>query len=147
MAVKSGGIGNSTPQTTNNTSTRTVDNTINTVDNRNVQGDNAAIGGNVTVNAGEASQIKSLNISTTDQGAVHAGLDIALASLGGVGELTQNALASNASIASDSISQAYGLANEARQSETSAALNNFLKYGAWIAGIGIIGWVLVKARR
>jgi hypothetical protein len=139
------GKGNSHAQTS--ASTTTTQNTINTVDNRAVQGDFAAIGGNVTVNTGESSQIKSLNISTTDQGAVRAGLDIALQSLGGLRDIVGNTLRANSSVASDSIAQAYGLANEARQSETSGAINNFLKYGAVILVIGIIAYAVVKTKK
>jgi len=140
----SGGIGNSTPTTNNDTKTITSQSTINTVDNRAVQGNGATIGGNVTVNSGEASQV---DIHTTDLGAIKGGLDLAFESLQGIQSAAKNATDSNASIASDSISQAYGLANEARQSETSAALNNFLKYGAIIAGLAIIAWAVARAKR
>jgi len=139
--MSSGGKGNSRAQTSSSTTTNTSQTTVNTVDNRAVQGDNARIGGNVTVNPGD-SPIGTLNISTTDQGAVQAGLDIALESLQGLFRQTN----ATQSIASDSISQAYGLANEARQSETSGAINNFLKYGTWVALAALVAWAVVRSR-
>lgn len=135
----SGGKGNSRAQTSSATSTNTSQETYNTVDNRAVQGDGAVFGGNVTVTG---SQGGPLTISTTDQGAVAAGLDVALESLAGVRGLVE----ANASIAKDSISQAYGLANQARQSETSGAINNALKYFAVIAVIGIAAWAYSRRR-
>jgi len=140
----SGGKGNSEKQTQTSSSTTAIDTTTNTVDNRAVQGDNATVGGNVTVNSGEASQVQ---ITTTDLGAVSKGLDLALESIYGIQQATSNSTEALKSVTSDSISQAYGLANQARQSETSAGLNNFLKYGAIIAVIGIIAYVLVKSKR
>ncbi len=140
----SGGKGNSQKQTQTTSETTAIDTTTNTVDNRAVQGNNATIGGNVTVNSGEASQV---SIQTTDLGAISRGLDIALESIQGIQTSTANSTAALQSVTSDSIQQAYGLANEARQSETSAALNNFLKYGAIIAVIGVIAWAVVKTKR
>ncbi len=140
--MSSGGKGNSRANTQSTTTTNTSQTTVNTVDNRAVQGDNARIGGNVTVNPGD-SPIGTLNISTTDQGAIQAGLDIALESLGGLQRQTN----ATQSIASDSIAQAYGLANSARQSETSGAINNFLKYGTWVALAALIVWGVVSSRK
>jgi hypothetical protein len=116
--------------------------TINTVDNRQA-GDNATVGGNITVNSGEASQVK---IEATDLGAIKGGLDIALESLRGIQAATGGAVAAVQSTASDSISQAYGLANEARQSETSGAINSLTKYLFWIALAGVAAFVLVRSK-
>lgn len=118
-------------------STSNLESTISTVDNR-VGGDRAVFGGNVTVNPGDIAG--TLNISTTDQGAILAGKDIALESIGALA----NSVAAVKSVASDSISQSFGLANEARQSETSGAINNFLKYGAIVAVCGFAAYVIVK---
>lgn len=171
--MSSGGKGNSKANTSSQTSTVTESTTINTVDNRAVQGDNAVIGGNVTVNSGDASQV---SISTTDQGAVKAGLDVALESLDTVQRATSgayetatdlynettstlesifgkmvssvsNSASATQSVASDSIKQAYDLAQEARQSETSGAINNMTKYVLWIVIAGIAAWVIVKTRK
>lgn len=43
------------------------------------------------------------------------------------------------------VTQAYALAQAARQSETSGAINNFLKYGAIVIGIGLAAWALKKS--
>lgn len=122
-------------------SNTTLDTTTSTVDNR-VAHDNAAVGGNVTTGSGDING--SLQITTTDQGAVKGGVDIALESLRRISDSTSNSLASVKSVASDSIGQAYGLANQARQSETSGAINNVLKYGVWVALAGIAAYVIVR---
>lgn len=119
------------------------DTTINTVDNRE-GGDNAIFGGNTTLHTGSNS---TNNITTTDLGAVSGGLDLALESLRSISSATANSSAAVKSVASDSIAQAYGLANEARQSETSGAINNFLKYGVWLAGAIVVAVVLVKLKK
>lgn len=142
--MSSGGKGNSRSQTASSTTTNTTSSTINTVDNRAVQGDNATVGGNVTVNSGESSQV---SVTMTDLGAISKGLDVALESIAGIQSATSGAVEANKSIASDSIAQAYGLANEARQSETSGAINNFLKFAAIIAVVGIIAYAVVKTKK
>jgi hypothetical protein len=119
----------------------TLDTTTSNVDNRNADG-NAVVGGNVTTGSGDISG--SLQITTTDLGAVKGGVDIAMESLRRISEGTSGAVAAVKSVTSDSIAQAYGLANSARQSETSGAINNFLKYGVWIALAGIAAYVVVK---
>lgn len=147
----SGGKGNSKSNTSASTSTSTSQETINTVDNRAVQGDNAVIGGNVTVNSGEASQV---DVTMTDLGAIKGGIDLALESLGFASVVNNSALDSAGranesvkSVASDSIRQAYDLAQEARQSETSGAINNLTKYVMWIALAGIVAWAVVKSKK
>ncbi len=130
---------NKTKSSTSNAST-TIDSTINTVDNR-VGGDNAVFGGNVTLNPGD-SPIGSLSISTTDQGAVKAGLDATLESLK-FASATQTGIKS---LASDLTSQAFDLAQAARQSETSGAINNFLKYGAVVLVLGVIAYAYTHRR-
>lgn len=129
-----GGSGN---KESSSSSTSNLDQTISTVDNR-AAGSGSVFGGNVSVNPGDING--SLSISTTDQGAILAGKDIALES---IAALTSSVNATK-SVASDSISQAYGLANSARQSETSGAINNFLKYGAIVAVCGFAAYAIVK---
>lgn len=128
-------MSSSSSRNTTSSSNQTVQETMNNVDNRATQGD-GSIGGNVNLNLGTSATLSDVTISTTDQGAVKAGLDVALESLSGL----RNVVEANASVAKDSISQAYGLANAARQSETSGAINNALKYFAAIAVIGVIAW-------
>lgn len=142
--MSSGGKGNSRAQTSSTTTTNTDQTTINTVDNRAVQGDNALIGGNVTVNSGEASQI---SVQQTDLGAIGAGLDIALESLGVIQSATSGSIAAVRSVANDSIDKAYGLANQARQSETSGAINSLTKYLFWIALAGVAAYAFVKLKK
>lgn len=159
--MSSGGKGNSNARTQSstsnqtNTTTNTSQTTINTVDNRAVQGDNATVGGNVTVNSGESSQI---SVQQTDLGAIGAGLDIALESLAKISEATTGAfgLADRALQSSErntqsvlgstnsTISSAFGLANQARQSETSGAINNLVQYLFWFAVAGVAAYVLVR---
>lgn len=129
------GIGNSTA------STSSTDNSINTVDNR-AGGDGSIFGGNVTLNPGDV-QNSTLNISTSDQGAILAGRDLALEAL----KFAGSAQTSSASQLSDLSAQAFGLANEARQSETSGAINNFLKFAAIVAVVGIGAWAYSQSRR
>lgn len=121
----------------NNQSTSTVNNTYDTTntntDNR-VAESGAAVGGNVSLGPGDING--TVTLEQTDQGSVLAARDIALESISGLRDLAK----STQSVASDSIGQAYGLANEARQSETSGAINNFLKYGAIIAVIAVIAY-------
>ena len=125
----------------NNQSTSTVNNTydttVTTTDNR-VAESGAAVGGNISLGPGDISG--TVTLEQTDQGSILAARDIALESIAGISALAK----SNQSVASDSISQAYGLANEARQSETSGAINNFLKYGAIIAVIAIVAYAYKK---
>lgn len=121
-------------------STSNLEETISTVDNR-VARDSAAVGGNVTTGSGD---LNGVTISTTDQGAVKGGVDIALESIRRISDASKSSQAAVQSVASDSIGQAFGLANEARQSETSGAINNFLKYGVWVALAGIAAYVIVR---
>lgn len=125
---------NQTTETTN----QTFDTTNTNTDNR-VSESGAAVGGNVSLGSGDVAG--NVMISTTDQGTVMAARDVALESLAGLRDLAK----SNASVASDSIGQAYGLANEARQSETSGAINNFLKYGAVVLVIALVAYAYTKS--
>lgn len=138
--MSSGGKGNSRAQTSSSTTTSTSQETTNNVDSRAVQGDNAAIGGNVTLSGTQSGG--PITISTTDQGAVAAGLDLALESLNTIKSLS----ASHESTLKDTTQNAFALADSARQSETSNAIQNTLKYGALIVALAIIAWAVVKSR-
>jgi len=128
----------SSPSTTS--TSNVIDQTVTTSDNRVAEG-NAAVGGNVSTGPGDING--ALTISTTDQGAVRGGVDLALEAIKTVG----NTVSSIQSSASDTVQQAYGLANEARQSETSGAINNLLKYGVWVALAGIIVYGIVSTQK
>jgi len=138
------GKGNSKANTSSQTTTNTTQSTINTVDNRAIQGDNAIVGGNVTLNTGEASQV---SVTSTDLGAIKGGLDLAFESIRHIQEATAGSNAAVKSVASDSIAQAYGLANEARQSETSGAINSLTKYLFWIALAGVVVYGLKHLKK
>lgn len=142
--MSSGGKGNSRANTNSDTRTTTSSSTINTVDNRAIEGNGAVVGGNVTVNSGDASQV---NLQTTDLGAIAGGLDLALESLHGIQQATAGSTAALQSVTHDSIQQAYDLANEARQSESSGAFNNFVKIAAVVAVVAIIAYVAVKSKK
>lgn len=104
---------------------------VNNVDNR-VAESGAVFGGNISVTPTN-SPITSLSISQTDQGALRVGGDLALKAL----DLVRAQSETTAAQQSASISQAYGLAQAARQSETSGAINNVLKYGAIVVVLAI----------
>ena len=137
-------MSSSSSKNTTTSQSTTLQSTVNTVDNREVSGSNAVVGGNVSVNSGEASQV---NVTMTDLGAIKGGIDLALESLGVIQSATSGSVEAVKSVASDSISQAYGLANEARQSETSGAINNLTKYLFWIALAGIGAFALMKMKK
>jgi hypothetical protein len=121
------------------TTNLTTQSTINTVDNREVQGDNAIVGGNITTNTGESSQV---SITSTDFGAVKAGLDVALESL----DFARSTQAGSAASTQKALQGGYDLAQAARQSETSGAINNFLKFGAIVLVVGIVAYAVTRTR-
>jgi hypothetical protein len=137
MGSGTSGKGSSSSRTAQQTTTNTMQSTINTVDNRAVEGDHARIGGNVSVHGSEG-----VTITTTDQGAVQAGLDLALESLGTIKDITNT----SQSVQRDVTYQAFDLADKARQSETSNAIQSVLKYGAIIAVLAILAWAYSKRR-
>jgi hypothetical protein len=77
-----------------------------------------------------------------DGGAVMGSLDLAREALAQVVAVQKGA---NDAVTSQA-AQAYQLANQARQSETSGAINNFLKYGAIVLGLALGAWALVKSK-
>jgi len=127
-------------QANTSSATYTEDTSITTVDNR-VGGDNAVFGGNVTLNSND-SPISSLSISTTDQGAVQAGLDVTLEAL----NFASSTQAGSRSLASDLTSQAFDLAQQARQSETSGAINNLVKAATIIAVLVVVAYAFVNRK-
>lgn len=131
-----GAFNNTSTPTTNNTSTTE---TISNVDNR-VGGDNAVFGGNLSFNPGDIEG--AVTLQQTDLGAIAAGTDIALESI----RALANSVAGIQSTASDTVSQGFDLANEARQSETSGAINNLVMYAAGVIVIGIIAWAVVRSK-
>jgi hypothetical protein len=135
-----GGIGSS--QSAQQTDTKD----FSRIDNRVVQA-GAFTGGDLTISSGDNSAPTTYNISQTDPGAIKAGLDIARAGIDSVNTQSINSATALQSIASDSINQAYGLANQARQSETSGAINALTKYLFWVALAGVAAWAIVKTSK
>jgi hypothetical protein len=83
-------------------------------------------------------------VSLTDGGAIKDSLSLAsqlsLASL----DFARQTQAGGAAALNDSVKASYALANSARQSETSGAINNFLKYGAIVVGLAIAAYALTR---
>lgn len=90
------------------------------------------------------------NVTVTDGGAIAAARDVGLASLD-FAKRSQDSLqaltSAQAQASKDSVAAAYSLANQARQSETSGAINNVLKYGTWIALAALLAWAASKGKR
>jgi hypothetical protein len=118
-------------------STTNLEATITNTDNR-VGGDNAVFGGNLSVSPVNSSG--DINVVQTDLGAIKGSLDFAGESLGFAQSIGAQSIKSANDIASRAITEQSALANSARQSETSGAINNFLKYGAIIAAIAIAAY-------
>lgn len=94
---------------------------------------------NASLKAGKNSNV---SIQTLDGGAVLGGLDVARKSLDIVDAVNSRSTAA----LSAQVGQAYQLANQARQSETSGAINNVLKYGAVVLGLAVLAWAAVRAK-
>lgn len=128
----------SSSKATSNTSTTTQD--VTTVDNR-VGGEAGSIlGGNVSISAQGATG--NVTVQSLDPAAIAAGRDLGLAAL----DLVRNAQETSTAANERQISQAYGLAQAARQSETSGAINNFARYGAVVVGLAVLAWAWSKRK-
>src|SRR5437868_3816871 len=102
------------------------------------------IGGNATsatLNV-EVGKKGSAVFNMLDGGAVMGSLDLAREALAQVAAVQKGA----SDAVTSQATQAYALANQARQSETSGAINNFLKYGAIVVGIALAAWAVVKSK-
>lgn len=135
-----GGIGSS--QSAQQTDTKD----FSRIDNR-VLESGSVTGGDLVISSGDNSAPTTYNIMQTDAGAIKAGVDVALAGIDSVQTQARSSATALQSIASDSINQAYGLANQARQSETSGAINNLVKYVFWVAVAGVAAWAIVKTSK
>lgn len=121
-------------------STATTTQDVTTVDNR-VAEAGALMGGNVSVNA-QGAPVGNLSIQNLDPGAIAAGKDVALSALDLVRQAQETTSAAN----ERQVTQAYGLAQAARQSETSGAINNFARYGAIVVGLAVLAWAWSKRK-
>ena len=88
------------------------------------------------------SPIKTLQITTTDQGALLAARDLS----GEAFNFASQAEASNKSLASDLTKQAFDLAQSARSSESANAIQTLSKYLAVIAVVGIVAYAYKRSR-
>lgn len=119
------------------TTTTTQD--VTTVDNR-VSEAGAIMGGNVSINT--QGSPGNVTVQSLDPGAIAAGRDLGLAAL----DLVRQAQETTTAASERQISQAYGLAQAARQSETSGAINNFAKYGALVVVVAVLAWAWSKRK-
>lgn len=127
-----GGDKNS-PKTSNASTSSSVVKT----DNRVVNGGAGftAVGGNTDVSGITTSGMSHVNVTTTDQGAIAAGLKVALAGIDSANQSSQSSIAAardaqktNASLASDLTGQAIGVAQSVAQGQQ----NTTIKYVAWV---------------
>jgi hypothetical protein len=110
-----------------------VDASIVNTDNR-VAESGSVLGGNLSISPVNSSG--DVNVTQTDLGAIRGALD----TVGETLAFARSTQEANANLAAQSVTAGAALANNARQSETSGAINNFLKYGAIVAGIAFLAW-------
>lgn len=130
--------GSKSSNTTNVTETN-----LNSVDNR-VGEAGAVFGGNLSVSPINSSGDISVNM--TDLGAIKGGLDLAGESLGFARGIGSDAIKSAQDIAARSITEQSALALAARQSEAAGGFENFLKYGAIVAAVAVVGFLVYKSQ-
>ncbi len=130
-------MGSSSRSNTSSSNT-TVDNTFNNVDNR-VGEEGSIVGGNTNLNASN-SRFGNVSIVQSDQGAINAGLTLALESLDSI---DQNS-AVNAQTTQDAVSRSLALAGETSKDEAARAVESFMKIGAIVILGGGALFVLLK---
>lgn len=130
-------MGSSSRSSTSSSNT-TVDNTFNNVDNRVSEG-GGIVGGNTNLNASN-SQFGNVSVTSTDQGAIQAGLAIALESLDNINE--NNAV--NAQTTKDTVSRSLALAGETSKDEAARAVESFMKIGAFVLLGGGVLFVIYR---
>lgn len=120
-----GGDKNS-PRTSNASSSTTVTKT----DNKVVTGGAGftSVGGNTDLSGISAATGGQVNVVTTDQGAIAAGLRVALAGIDSANQSAQSAISSTNATASDITGQAIGVAQSVAQGQQ----NTTIKYVAWV---------------
>lgn len=107
--------------------------------------DGPATSVNITGGGKKSTTAVSLVDGGAIRGALELGQALSLASLDFARQTQEGSAAiqnSTAAALNDSVKASYGLANSARQSETSGAINNFLKYGAIVVGLAIAAYAL-----
>lgn len=126
------------PKTSNSSSSTTITKT----DNKVVTGGSGftAVGGNTDLSGITTGAGGSVNVTTTDQGAIAAGLQVALAGIDSANQSAQSAIASTNSTASDLTSKAIGVAESVAQGQQ----NTTIKYVMYIF-LGIAAAVAIYA--
>jgi len=137
------GKGSSDSKSTTSSSTSTTDSTVNTVDNRAATGENANIGGNVSLSASAGANVSDVSVTTTDFGAVSAGISAAVKALDSVTEANRV----NNQGAQDAIARSIALAGNSSGAAGAQTTQDFIRYGAIVAGVGLIAWLGVSALR
>ncbi len=138
----SGGKGNSRSQTATSNQTTTEQFTSNNVDNRVSEGDGAIFGGNTALNLVDA-PVGVLNLNMTDLGAVAAGVGLARSSMDSLVGIAESSISASQGY----VAQAYSLADKARQSETSGAIQNTLYIGGGLIALAIIAYAVSRAKK
>lgn len=126
------------PKTTNAPTTTSIVKT----DNKVVNGGSGftAVGGNTDLSNISTGLGGSVNVTTTDQGAIAAGLRVALAGIDSANSSAQSAIQSTNSTASGITSQAIGVAESVAQGQQ----NTTIKYVMYIF-LGIAAAVAIYA--
>lgn len=126
------------PKTSNASSSTSIVKT----DNRVVNGGSGStsVGGNTDLSNISTGFGGSVNVTTTDQGAIAAGLQVALAGIDSANQSAQSAISSTAATASDLTSQAVGVAQSVAQGQQ----NTTIKYVMYIF-LGIAAAVAIYA--
>lgn len=121
-------------------SNQTTDTTISTVDNRAVQGDNAVIGGNVEIITSPGANVQGLTITSSDYGAVQAGIGAAMKALDTIKE--SNAVNNQAVLSA--VDKSLTLAGNSTAAAGAITTQSFIKYGAIVAVIGLVAFAVAK---
>lgn len=122
-----GGFGDKNSPKTQQTSSSTTKNTQ--IGGPKTVGANSTVGGDVTLS--DLTGVNDLSISTTDQGAVNAGLQVALKALDTVSSNAQT----SAATAAGAIDAATNVATTATQGQQNTSLR-YIIYG--VVGLGVV---------
>jgi hypothetical protein len=133
-------VSSSSSRNTTASSNQTIQETINNVDNRVAQGD-GSVGGNVNLNLGSGASASGINVSTTDYGAVNAGLTLGLKSLDNAAEAARQ----NTQLSQDTVAKTIALAGNTANVASATALQSFIKWIGIALVVGLGGYALAKA--
>jgi hypothetical protein len=124
------------------TSTASTTTAITKTDNKVVTGGSGftAVGGNTDLSNISTGLGGSVNVTTTDQGAIAAGLQVALAGIDSANQSSQSAIQSTNSTAAGITSQAIGVAESVAQGQQ----NTTIKYVVYL-GIAVAAAVAIYA--